>query len=82
MPGADPERVRAWLRRLVALAVDFDKAGRFAGLDEIVVSTGGSAWLDAVADVFAEVPELSAPVLKPAAVGRVRVARQRVSESG
>ncbi|MDN3287961.1 amino acid deaminase [Streptomyces thermocarboxydus] len=64
VPQADPERVRAWLRRLVALAVDFDKAGRFAGLDEIVVSAGGSAWFDAVADVFAEIPELSAPVLK------------------
>ncbi|MGW5900986.1 amino acid deaminase [Streptomyces althioticus] len=64
VPQADPERVRAWLRRLVALAGDFDKAGRFAGLDEIVVSAGGSAWFDAVADVFAEVPELSAPVLK------------------
>ncbi|MEU1083135.1 alanine racemase [Streptomyces sp. NPDC005908] len=64
VPRADPERVRAWLRRLVALAGDFDKAGRFAGLDEIVVSAGGSAWFDAVADVFAEVPELSAPVLK------------------
>ncbi|OSP30014.1 amino acid deaminase, partial [Streptomyces sp. 13-12-16] len=35
VPRADPERVRAWLRRLVALAVDFDKAGRFAGVDEI-----------------------------------------------
>ncbi|MEU0578504.1 alanine racemase [Streptomyces griseoincarnatus] len=64
VPQADPERVRAWLRRLVALAVDFDEAGRFAGLDEIVVSAGGSAWFDAVADVFAQVPELSAPVLK------------------
>ncbi|MBJ6614975.1 alanine racemase [Streptomyces sp. I4(2020)] len=64
VPQADPERVRAWLRRLVALAVDFDKAGRFTGLDEIVVSAGGSAWFDAVADVFTEVPELSAPVLK------------------
>ncbi|MER7740199.1 alanine racemase [Streptomyces sp. NPDC096538] len=64
VPQADPERVRAWLRRLVALAVDFDEAGRFAGLDEIVVSAGGSAWFDAVADVFAEVPKLSAPVLK------------------
>ncbi|GGW85347.1 amino acid deaminase [Streptomyces malachitofuscus] len=64
VPQADPERVHAWLRRLVALAVDFDKAGRFEGLDEIVVSAGGSAWFDAVADVFAEVPELSAPVLK------------------
>ena len=64
VPRADPERVRSWLRRLVALAVDFDRAGRFAGLDEIVLSAGGSAWFDAVADVFAEVPELSSPVLK------------------
>ncbi|BFO14903.1 hypothetical protein SHKM778_12910 [Streptomyces sp. KM77-8] len=61
VPRADPERVRAWLRRLVSLAADFDKAGRFAGLDEIVLSAGGSAWFDAVADVFAEVPELSSP---------------------
>ncbi|GGV65725.1 amino acid deaminase [Streptomyces griseoloalbus] len=64
VPQADPERVHAWLRRLVSLAVDFDGAGRFAGLDEIVVSAGGSAWFDAVADVFAELPELSVPVLK------------------
>ncbi|MBG0852859.1 amino acid deaminase [Streptomyces spinoverrucosus] len=64
VPQANPERVHAWLRRLVALAVDFDKAGRFQGLDQIVVSAGGSAWFDAVADVFAEIPELSAPVLK------------------
>ncbi|CAL9437328.1 amino acid deaminase [Streptomyces sp. enrichment culture] len=64
VPDADPERVRAWLRRLVSLAVDFDKAGRFAGLEEIVVSAGGSAWFDAVADVFAQIPELSAPALK------------------
>ena len=66
VPGADPERVHTWLRRLVALAADFDKAGRFAaaGPDEIVISAGGSAWFDAVADVFAEIPELSRPVLK------------------
>ncbi|EGX59571.1 D-amino acid deaminase [Streptomyces zinciresistens K42] len=64
VPRADPERVRAWLRRLVALAAAFDEAGRFAGLTEIVVSAGGSAWFDAVADVFAEIPELSLPVLK------------------
>ncbi|MEV4226931.1 amino acid deaminase [Streptomyces bobili] len=64
VPAADPERVSAWLRRLVELAVDFDKAGRFAGLDEIVVSAGGSAWFDAVADVFAGIPELSLPVIK------------------
>ncbi|MFI1354044.1 amino acid deaminase [Streptomyces sp. NPDC020898] len=67
VPRADPERVRAWLRRLVALAADFDKAGRFTGVDGpdgIVVSAGGSAWFDAVADVFVEIPELSLPVLK------------------
>ncbi|MFJ6724482.1 amino acid deaminase [Streptomyces sp. NPDC091281] len=64
VPEADPERVRAWLRRLVALAAEFDRAGRFAGAEEVVVSAGGSAWFDAVADVFAEIPELSLPVLK------------------
>jgi D-serine deaminase-like pyridoxal phosphate-dependent protein len=67
VPGADGDRVRAWLRRLVALASEFDKAGRFAGPgapEEIVVSAGGSAWFDAVADVFAEIPALSVPVLK------------------
>ncbi|MEU1159985.1 amino acid deaminase [Streptomyces sp. NPDC005921] len=64
VPEADPDRVHAYLRRLVALAVEFDAAGRFAGSDEIVVSAGGSAWFDAVADVFATVPELSRPALK------------------
>ncbi|MET9407327.1 amino acid deaminase [Streptomyces sp. NPDC002935] len=64
VPDANPERVHAWLRRLTALAAEFDGAGRFKGLDEIVVSAGGSAWFDAVADVFAEIPELSLPVLK------------------
>ncbi|MFD9001683.1 amino acid deaminase [Streptomyces sp. NPDC059582] len=64
VPRATPERVRAWLRRLVALAVDFDEARRFSGVDEVVVSAGGSAWFDAVADVFAELPGLSVPVLK------------------
>ncbi|MEV8537722.1 amino acid deaminase [Streptomyces sp. NPDC051572] len=66
VPQADPARVHAWLRQLTALAVDFDKDGRFSGsgLDEIVVSAGGSAWFDAVADVFAELPELSLPALK------------------
>ncbi|MFE4860216.1 alanine racemase [Streptomyces sp. NPDC056670] len=66
VPRADPERVHAYLTRLVSLAADFDKAGRFAGLgvSEIVLSAGGSAWFDAVADVFASVPGLSLPVLK------------------
>ncbi|MGW0390267.1 amino acid deaminase [Streptomyces sp. NPDC003042] len=65
VPGADPESVHAYLRRMTSLAVEFDKAGRFApDLEEIVVSAGGSAWFDAVADVFAELPELSRPTLK------------------
>ncbi|MGW5851867.1 alanine racemase [Streptomyces sp. NPDC055254] len=65
VPEADPARVHAYLRRLTALAVEFDKAGRFAAdLEEIVVSAGGSAWFDAVADVFAELPELSRPTLR------------------
>ncbi|MEV5505791.1 amino acid deaminase [Streptomyces orinoci] len=64
IPGADQESVRHWLHRLVSLAVSFDREGRFQGLDEIVVSAGGSAWFDTVAEVFGELPELSAPVLK------------------
>ncbi|WP_433892094.1 amino acid deaminase [Streptomyces sp. CA-111067] len=64
VPQADPERVRDWLRRLVALAADFDADGRFVGTDRVVVSAGGSAWFDAVADVFGEIPELSVPVRK------------------
>ncbi|MFW3461815.1 alanine racemase [Streptomyces microflavus] len=64
VPDPDPERVREWLRRLVALTAGFDAEKRFTGAEEIVISAGGSAWFDAVADVFAEIPELSSPVLK------------------
>lgn len=64
VPKADPERVAAYLRRLTALAAALDAGGLFGKVDEIVVSAGGSAWFDTVAEVFAEVPELSRPVLK------------------
>lgn len=64
VPKADDERVRTWLRRLITLAADFDAAGRFEGVDEVVVSAGGSAWFDVVADVFDELPALSRPMLK------------------
>ncbi|WP_405553191.1 amino acid deaminase [Streptomyces sp. NBC_01171] len=64
VPKADPERVGAYLRRLTALAATLDAEGLFGKADEIVVSAGGSAWFDTVAEVFAEVPELSRPVLK------------------
>ncbi|MEU2929030.1 amino acid deaminase [Streptomyces sp. NPDC007251] len=64
VPRADPERVRSYLRRLVAIAVALDEAGRLKDAEEVVVSAGGSAWFDAVAEVFAEIPALSRPVLK------------------
>ncbi|MEU6057302.1 amino acid deaminase [Streptomyces sp. NPDC047097] len=65
VPDATEERVRAWLHRLTGLAAGFDRAGRFGPeVERIVVSAGGSAWFDTVAEVFAELPELSRPVLK------------------
>ncbi|MDB1086955.1 alanine racemase [Streptomyces sp. ACA25] len=64
VPDADGESVRAWLRRLTGLAVAFDRAGRYSGTAEIVVSAGGSAWFDAVAEAFAELPALSRPVCR------------------
>ncbi|MFF9866233.1 alanine racemase [Streptomyces sp. NPDC013953] len=65
VPQATGATVRDWLRRLTALAARLDAAGRFpAGVEEIVVSAGGSAWFDTVAEVFAELPPLSRPVLK------------------
>ncbi|MFE7773999.1 alanine racemase [Streptomyces sp. NPDC057445] len=64
VPEATAERVRDWLHRLVSIAAAFDKEGRFAGAEEIIVSAGGSAWFDTVAEVFADIPELSLPVLK------------------
>ncbi|MFG2337274.1 amino acid deaminase [Streptomyces yangpuensis] len=65
MPGADADTVRAWLRRLTALAAELDEQGHFTGtgLDEVIVSAGGSEWFDAVAEVFAGIPQLSLPVL-------------------
>ena len=66
VPGADPERGA----RLAAPAgragrrTSTRRAGSPGRPDEIVVSAGGSAWFDAVADVFAELPDLSLPVLK------------------
>lgn len=67
VPDASTATVRAWLRRLTALAREFDRQGRFAGLEEIVVSAGGSAWFDTVAEVFEDQEQLSglsAPVLR------------------
>jgi D-serine deaminase-like pyridoxal phosphate-dependent protein len=64
VPEPDGERVRTYLRGLTGLAERLDAEGLFAGAEDIVVSAGGSAWFDAVADVFAGLPELSRPVVK------------------
>ncbi|SFB88282.1 amino acid deaminase [Streptomyces aidingensis] len=61
---ADASRVRGWMRELVSLAVEFDKAGRFQQTEEVIVSAGGSAWFDVVAEVFQELPALSRPVCR------------------
>ncbi|WP_130799713.1 alanine racemase [Streptomyces otsuchiensis] len=64
VPDADGASVRAWLRELVGLTAELDKAGLFRDTEEIVVSAGGSAWFDAVAEVFAELPGLSRPAFR------------------
>jgi D-serine deaminase-like pyridoxal phosphate-dependent protein len=64
IPGAEPGSVRRWLGELSALAVAFDHAGRFEALPEIIVSAGGSAWFDVVAEAFDALPDLSRPVCK------------------
>ncbi|MDA2803283.1 type III PLP-dependent enzyme domain-containing protein [Nocardiopsis suaedae] len=67
VPGADRDRVAAWLRALTDLAAAFDRDGRFAHLapdETIMVTAGGSAWFDAVAEAFAGLGGLSRPVLK------------------
>ncbi|MGP4112544.1 alanine racemase [Streptomyces sp. 4N509B] len=64
VPEAGPDTVRHWLGQLTALAVAFDRAGRFATVEEIIVSAGGSAWFDLVAEAFDALPDLSRPVCK------------------
>ncbi|MDT0342363.1 alanine racemase [Streptomyces litchfieldiae] len=64
LPDADADTVREWMDALCGLAVEFDKAGRFAAAEEIVVSAGGSAWFDVVAAAFGELPDLSRPTCR------------------
>ncbi len=72
-PDATPERVRAWLRPAGLAGGGLRRGGAASGRpDEIVVSAGGSAWFDAVADVFAGVPELSRAGAEVAALRGVR----------
>lgn len=65
MPEPSTERVTAWTHRLTSLAEALDEAGLFAGLEEVIVSAGGSAWFDAVTGVLEEFGQpLSASALK------------------
>jgi D-serine deaminase-like pyridoxal phosphate-dependent protein len=68
VPDATPGAVRAYLGELVALTVELDGAGRFADTEEIILSAGGSAWFDVVAEVLEplerQAPGLSRPVRK------------------
>ena len=57
-----PAEARRWLDELTALAVACDKRNLFAELDEIVVTAGGSAYFDLVADAVAAMPSLSRPL--------------------
>ncbi|MCE7083000.1 alanine racemase [Streptomyces sp. ST2-7A] len=64
LPEADGAGVRAWLESLSALALTLDRAGRFRDTPEIMISAGGSAWFDAVAEAFAKLPRFSRPVCR------------------
>jgi D-serine deaminase-like pyridoxal phosphate-dependent protein len=57
----DQEEVDRFLGNLRELAEELDAAGLFAG-DEIVVSAGGSAWVDRVVEILGGGWQLSAPV--------------------
>jgi D-serine deaminase-like pyridoxal phosphate-dependent protein len=54
--------VDAFVARLRELAVALDGRGAFAGMEEIVVTAGGSAWFDRVLAGLGGPWELSAPV--------------------
>jgi D-serine deaminase-like pyridoxal phosphate-dependent protein len=55
-------RVDGFLGEVRALAVALDAEGHFAGVDEILVSAGGSMWFDRAAAVLTGHWELSRPV--------------------
>lgn len=57
-----PAAVRAWLEELTTLAAACDAGGLFSHAAEVLVTAGGSAYVDLVADAFAAMPPLSRPV--------------------
>ncbi|HEX3782301.1 MAG TPA: amino acid deaminase [Pseudonocardiaceae bacterium] len=52
--GAALSTVESFVRRLRELAVELGGRGHFTGLDEVIVTAGGSAYFDTVADVLGE----------------------------
>lgn len=63
-----PLQARAWLDRLGAFLQRADAAGLFAETGEtgetgeVIITAGGSAYPDLVADAFATLPQLSVPI--------------------
>jgi D-serine deaminase-like pyridoxal phosphate-dependent protein len=53
---------RRWLERLTETARRCDADGLFADVDEVVVTAGGSAYVDLVVEAFHAMPALSRPV--------------------
>lgn len=56
-------QVHAWLERLRALTVELADRGHFDDVAEVIVTAGGSAYFDQVADVFAQPWPAGLPVL-------------------
>ena len=73
-----PSGSASWLRAAgrAGRATSTRRAGS-TGRDEIVVSAGGSAWFDAVAEVFAHGARLLPAGAEAAALRRVRLPRRR-----
>jgi D-serine deaminase-like pyridoxal phosphate-dependent protein len=55
--------IRDYLTALRDLTLDLDRRGLFAGLDRVIVTAGGSAYFDVVADVLAAPWPAGLPVL-------------------
>lgn len=57
-----PDRVRAWLDRLLEFTANADAEGLFDQFGEAIVTAGGSSYPDLVADALSAPPELSVPL--------------------
>lgn len=57
-----PRSARRWLDELAELAVRCDHEGLFADSPEVLLTAGGSAYVDLVAEAFTALPPLSRPL--------------------